>query len=131
MNLDLLIKQKTPLTICYIDVDNLKKVNDQFGHKEGDKYIQTIYSCIIKNCRIGGDEFIVIFPHCRRNSAFEVMERVQTTILKYEKSNNSEYKHSFSSGYSENSKDNSFSSVNQMIKAADEEMYSEKRMKKV
>lgn len=54
--------------LCFLDINNLKSVNDTYGHSEGDRYIQTICS-IIKNklneedifFRIGGDEFIIVF----------------------------------------------------------------------
>ena len=62
--------KKQNLNICFIDIDNLKIVNDSFGHKEGDKLIITIVNSLKENikvsnyiCRMGGDEFIVIFPN--------------------------------------------------------------------
>lgn len=55
-------------TLCFVDINNLKFVNDTYGHSEGDRYIKTICS-MIKNklneedifFRIGGDEFIIVF----------------------------------------------------------------------
>ncbi|MCL2674178.1 MAG: GGDEF domain-containing protein [Defluviitaleaceae bacterium] len=56
-------------SIAYIDFDNLKFINDNFGHIEGDKYIfavcDAIHSFIRKEdivSRMGGDEFLIIFP---------------------------------------------------------------------
>jgi len=54
--------------LCFLDINNLKSVNDTYGHSEGDRYIQTICN-MIKNkldeedifFRIGGDEFIIVF----------------------------------------------------------------------
>lgn len=54
--------------VCYIDINGLKTVNDNFGHSAGDDLIKT--SCEIINCnidsgdvlfRMGGDEFIIVF----------------------------------------------------------------------
>lgn len=55
------------LGITYLDVDNLKQINDQFGHHLGDQCILTLAKVLELNCRdhdikarVGGDEFIVI-----------------------------------------------------------------------
>ena len=54
--------------LCFLDINNLKFVNDTYGHSEGDRYIQTLCS-MTKNkldekdifFRVGGDEFIIVF----------------------------------------------------------------------
>ena len=50
--------------VVLLDVDNLKEINDNFGHEKGDEALKLCYQCIRrafkneKNCfRIGGDEF--------------------------------------------------------------------------
>lgn len=66
-------KSKTPFSICALDIDELKSVNDQFGHEIGDQYLIQ-FSEIIKNSlkeneifsRTGGDEFILVFPKCNK-----------------------------------------------------------------
>lgn len=56
-----------PTTIIMIDLNNLKKINDEYGHDEGDKMIQetaqTIKNCVRSNdivARLGGDEFAIL-----------------------------------------------------------------------
>ena len=56
-----------PLTIVYMDVDNFKSINDNFGHQAGDKALITISSIINRNirstdvaARLGGDEFALL-----------------------------------------------------------------------
>lgn len=56
-----------PTTIIMIDLNNLKKINDEYGHDEGDKLIEktakTIKDCIRTNdivARLGGDEFAIL-----------------------------------------------------------------------
>ncbi|NCC06337.1 MAG: GGDEF domain-containing protein, partial [Proteobacteria bacterium] len=69
---------------CYVDVDKLKQVNDTYGHLHGDTYLKEIVT-IIRVCvrasdeiyRIGGDEFVVIFPGCGP----EEVQRVWNKIL--------------------------------------------------
>ena len=58
-----------PFSIIFFDLDNFKQVNDSLGHKEGDKVLQTVGK-VIKNrirqadifARVGGDEFVMVFP---------------------------------------------------------------------
>ena len=55
--------------VVLFDLDNLKVINDNFGHEKGDEALKLCYQCIsqafqnVKNCfRIGGDEFVAIYP---------------------------------------------------------------------
>lgn len=72
---------------CYVDVDKLKQVNDTFGHLHGDTYLKEMVS-IIRTCvrasdeiyRIGGDEFVLIFPGCGPDEVRRVWSQVQAHI---------------------------------------------------
>ena len=53
------------LTLCVIDVDDFKQVNDRFGHQMGDDVLLEVASCLAHGSRafrLGGDEFALIFP---------------------------------------------------------------------
>ncbi len=57
--------------ICYMDLDNFKPVNDSAGHAAGDELLKQLADIFRKHARasdflarIGGDEFVVIFPDC-------------------------------------------------------------------
>lgn len=74
---------KRPVSLISFDLDNLKYINDNFGHSAGDEYIQT--SCkIIRGAlsgsgvlyRIGGDEFVVILPENDRPHIEKILEQV-------------------------------------------------------
>ncbi|MGM9568100.1 MAG: EAL domain-containing protein [Clostridia bacterium] len=59
-----------PIAVCMFDLDDLKGINDTFGHKVGDRVIRAFSDLIHKEtrnddilCRYGGDEFIVILKH--------------------------------------------------------------------
>ncbi|MFP4363324.1 MAG: GGDEF domain-containing protein [Spirochaetia bacterium] len=76
-------REANPMVLCFIDVDDLKKVNDGFGHAMGDLLISTIAEAIRKNIResdtvfrFGGDEFIIILPNATERSAAIVVERI-------------------------------------------------------
>ena len=78
-------KRKTVFTVCYIDLDGLKYINDNFGHKEGDRYINSVVDLLIsakgKNdivARMGGDEFLLVFP----NFSYEVIDRLMSSVIK-------------------------------------------------
>lgn len=80
--------------LIYIDIDQLKAVNDNRGHQEGDKLIRTVADIIEKNARIedicarlGGDEFAILLDNTTVNDAVTVAERLKESLpLKYKKS---------------------------------------------
>jgi len=73
----------TPLSVAVIDIDGLKRINDTFGHGEGDRLIQrsaAAWRSVIRDtdlvARLGGDEFFVLFPECPRHEAEAVARRL-------------------------------------------------------
>lgn len=69
--LSLAKRHKYPLSIIMIDLDKFKHINDTFGHEQGDEVLVKIASVLHKSCRLediavrlGGDEFLVVLPHC-------------------------------------------------------------------
>jgi diguanylate cyclase (GGDEF)-like protein len=81
-------RYKNPFTIAYIDLDNFKTVNDEFGHATGDKVLRFVVDQIRKNlrktdavARLGGDEFALLLPETKQESAQVVLSRLQSDIL--------------------------------------------------
>ena len=75
-------------SICFVDMDRLKMVNDELGHNVGDEYIvkvvEMLNSCLRSNdclCRLGGDEFVIIFPSGKPEGLFKKMEDVRKRII--------------------------------------------------
>jgi diguanylate cyclase (GGDEF)-like protein/PAS domain S-box-containing protein len=72
-----------PVSVIMIDVDGLKKVNDQFGHSEGDRLLQSVAD-ILRRCtrdtditaRIGGDEFVVLLPFTSNAALKQINKRI-------------------------------------------------------
>lgn len=74
-------------SILMLDVDNLKILNDTYGHLLGDEVIKTIARTIKSSCRridmvgrYGGDEFVVILPETDRKGAVKVSEKILSRI---------------------------------------------------
>ncbi|MBN1384792.1 MAG: GGDEF domain-containing protein [Elusimicrobia bacterium] len=72
-----------PVSIAYLDLDNFKKANDFFGHVVGNKLLQSVAATIQNNirkldvvARIGGDEFVIMFPETKDKSAENTIRRV-------------------------------------------------------
>ncbi len=81
------IRYKRPFTVLMLDADDLKAVNDQFGHAVGDKLIITIAQVVqesLRNtdvlARFGGDEFVAILTETPENRGIEVAERVRSSV---------------------------------------------------
>lgn len=82
------LMHQTELTIAYVDINDLKKVNDIQGHKAGDLMIRTITSIIHENLRhrdeitrLGGDEFLVVFKKCNLDQAARIWMRVNDAFM--------------------------------------------------
>lgn len=120
------------LVVCFIDVDGLKIINDTFGHEEGDKLLISLTK-ILKEVvrktdfiiRMGGDEFLVVFPETIMKEADKAMMRIFKLIQETNKSNKN-FNLSFSYGLYEYRKEKKLT-INDLIKRADIEMYKMKR----
>lgn len=121
-----------PVTICFIDVDDLKKINDQFGHCEGDRLLiitsQIIKQNIRKNdviFRFGGDEYVVIFPDTTEYEAKFIWKRITKKIEKFNQQNKSKWLIRLSAGFAESNKFEKLG-YDSLIDQADWNMYREK-----
>ncbi|HOP57351.1 MAG TPA: GGDEF domain-containing protein [Bacillota bacterium] len=78
------IENKTPLAICSIDINNLKEVNDSFGHEAGDDLLIHFADGVRKNAgnnfflsRVGGDEFFLVFPNATEEKATDRIKQIR------------------------------------------------------
>lgn len=66
----------------FVDMDNLKKINDIYGHKAGDRALKMLGEMITEcmenaiACRLGGDEFLFYLPEVSENQMKELMQRL-------------------------------------------------------
>ena len=89
-------------SFCYLDLDCLKRVNDTYGHAEGDLYIKSFVESVKNEIRktdemfrLGGDEFAVFMPGCSETVATRQMEMARAEFFKY---NQDKYEASFKIG---------------------------------
>lgn len=118
--------QGTPVTMAFIDIDNLKHCNDVFGHDEGNRYIIQV-SLYLKlyikvgeaAFRLGGDEFAVLSTISTEDDLAERLELCRSVLLK---NNDAEMPRSFSYGVS-HANPKLGETQNRMTKDADRRMY--------
>jgi len=129
------LDQKKRFILGFVDIDNLKGVNDQFGHMEGDRYI-TLVSGILSEfssdaviCRIGGDEFILLAQSLDRDEACARLEQLKRRMADYRSSTHAPYDHSISYGIILVEEGNTLK-AGDLLSAADERMYMYKRVYK-
>ncbi|PWB30668.1 diguanylate cyclase [Pseudomonas sp. SDI] len=79
--------EQTPLAFLLLDIDDFKRINDTYGHQEGDHVLQRIADsgrAVLRRGdlfgRIGGEEFAAVFPGCPPEMAMQVAERLQREI---------------------------------------------------
>ena len=82
------LKKSKSFSAVYIDLDNFKKVNDKFGHREGDKVLRTIGKVIRYHirevdifARVGGDEFVLIIPDIGDNIVVKRIHLIRKILL--------------------------------------------------
>ena len=121
-----------PLTIISADCDDLKLINDKFGHAAGDQYIcyarDALQKSLPKNSylfRMGGDEFLAVLPNTNKEQASVIVDRINKAIKKYK---NKDFALSLSVG--SHTIKGPKSSIEGGVKLSDKEMYKVKKERK-
>ena len=80
-------RSRRPVAVLMLDVDNLKLINDTYGHQVGDEALKLLASVLQSSCRAedivgryGGDEFMIILPEADSADAERIGERIQTNL---------------------------------------------------
>jgi two-component system chemotaxis family response regulator WspR len=84
----LAIREKTPIAILMIDVDNFKKYNDTYGHLAGDEVLKSIGAAMLRSfarptdlpARFGGEEFVVLLPATPLESLVTLGDRLRANV---------------------------------------------------
>lgn len=77
------VRNGTPLTVAFVDIDNFKQINDQFGHEAGDRALRQAAEQVRAYSRMGdmlvrwgGEEFLLVFPNTDIPSARLALDRL-------------------------------------------------------
>jgi diguanylate cyclase (GGDEF)-like protein/PAS domain S-box-containing protein len=122
--------------LLFIDLDNMKWINDNLGHLEGDKAL-LLTADILKRtfrdsdiiARVGGDEFVVLAIEAQRRTVPIISRRLQDNLAVCNNKAGRRYQLSFSIGYALYDP-RSPCSTDELITQADKAMYEQKRSKK-
>ena len=82
--------RRLPLSVCFIDLDRFKSLNDLYGHEAGDRAIKAVGDVIAKHirseqdwaARLGGDEFLLCFHNTDEKRAEAITRRIRNAIEK-------------------------------------------------
>ncbi|MEA2022286.1 MAG: PAS domain S-box protein, partial [Candidatus Caldatribacteriota bacterium] len=129
-------RNKYSLLLAFLDIDGFKLINDNFGHDEGDKVLKQsveLFKSTLREvdiiCRMGGDEFLLIFPDNSLKEASLIRSRLQKNLSQLNKRIKKNYQIKFSMGFSEYQTDKP-KTLDELIAIADQRMYEEKKKNK-
>jgi len=81
------VRTASPLSIAFIDLDDMKRVNDELGHAGGDEMLRTLSSSVLATIRetdifgrVGGDEFALILPDTDEQRALTAIQRLRGVV---------------------------------------------------
>lgn len=124
---------KKTFIMAFTDIDGLKRVNDEFGHVEGDQYILQVAEMLQQFspdaflCRLGGDEFMLLVENFDLTAA---RERLETLRLRMNQQDNGRpYLRDISYGIIEVKADNTLT-TSELLHLSDQQMYRHKRRHK-
>lgn len=128
---DWYLEEKESVSVVFIDLDEMKGINDQYGHDHGDQAIKDTAELIKKGIegeeafamRYGGDEFVIV-------GSKKIAQKIQQAVEDYRKKTNRPYDLSLSIGTAQVNRSDSIS-LYECIRNADDEMYERKRERKL
>jgi len=127
-------RTKTPLSLLMLDIDHFKRINDNFGHQQGDTVLQVLASLLKEHlrpydlaARFGGEEFSLILPETNEKDAGMVAERIRQSIQELELDNlPTDFRMTASIGLA-TSPNEAMATPDDLIREADYALYNAKR----
>ena len=81
------VRYEFSLSVMILDLDHFKQINDTFGHDTGDTVLREVGKLLMATCRqgdvvarIGGEEFLILLPHCNIFDARQKAENIRSMI---------------------------------------------------
>jgi diguanylate cyclase (GGDEF)-like protein len=124
-----------PLAIAFVDIDNFKRINDNYGHPDGDIVLRAIAQLLQQSCRLGdsigrygGDEFLLVFPGTDLSGASVVCNRALEACrsMRYRLSGGQSIEVTLSIGIAVYGDTESFNDLKSMLRSADKALYEAK-----
>ncbi len=124
-------RRAVPLTLGWLDLDGFKKINDRWGHAEGDAALKTM-AMLLKTSfrdtdltvRYSGDEFAILFSDTDENGAWIAMQHLVEEAEAFNQTSGKPWKLAFSWGVTEF--DQNGSTLQEWLRTADQKMYTMK-----
>ncbi len=129
-------KKSYDYTLAFIDMDDFKKINDEYGYNEGDialatfaKIVMDTLNCDEKLIRYGGDEFILFIPYREVAKVEHSLQLIKESIEHYNTLSDKEYNLEYSISYEAYDVDK-YTSPSMLLHMIDNKMYTNKINKK-
>ncbi|MHB8055846.1 MAG: diguanylate cyclase [Candidatus Aminicenantales bacterium] len=133
--LNLSVRNKTRMHLLFLDMDNLKQINDTFGHAMGDEailrsaeIIRSVFRGSDVKSRLGGDEFAVFPISSSPLGLKSAINRFHDKIMEFNRSGICPFTLSFSAGVAAYDPEDP-TTIDELLDQADKRMYEEKRRK--
>ncbi len=130
-------KDKKHISVCFIDINGLKQINDHLGHEKGDELIVSVVEGVKRTIRtidymirLGGDEFLIVYPSVNLEQAESAWKRAEAEFDRINTEEDRPYLISVSHGVAEVAPEVR-RVIDELLNDADAKMYAEKRVKKV
>jgi len=129
-------RMEQPVSLAFVDLDGLKRINDQAGHSAGDCAIVETAGLLRETlrgsdvlARLGGDEFCVLFTDASARVAREAIDRLRVAARRNNETGDRDWKLRFSVGIAEWDP-RSTETLEELVDRADDGMYEQKRAKR-
>jgi len=130
-------KRLNKLFLIYIDIDEFKTINDEYGHHEGDEAIRNFANLLLESfpqrgkkiIRIGGDEFLIFLEETQREKVLNYIQNLIEHVHSYNNSGEKPYRLRFSYGMAFYTDD--YSSIYELLQYVDSLMYEQKQSRRI
>lgn len=134
---DQAVKSRQSCCFIFLDMDGLKKINDSWGHKEGDQAILSLAEILKASfrerdlvARYGGDEFVVLMINVQENVVIRTLERISAKLDSFNQTGAYPWTLSASWGFSMRTKEDVDKTFESLIEESDAILYQHKKKKR-